>query len=256
MSWPRIIVCLDVAKGRVVKGTQFKNLKDVGDLVDLAQRYADQGADEIAFLDIEASADATSPRGTRLDWVERVARHLFVPFSVGGGVKSWDDAFQLLDSGADRISVGSAAVTRPEVLGEIAERAGAQAVILSLDVRHVTYERCIVTRRGGREDTEIDALEFARRAPAYGAGEILLNVIDSDGTRDGFDTSYTRRIAENVSIPVIASGGAGSPEHFLQVLTEGKASAALGAGMFHDGSYTVGDVKEWLKNHGVAIRPC
>src|SRR5687768_4060180 len=219
MSWPRIIVCLDVAGGRVVKGTQFRNLKDVGDLVDLAQRYADQGADEIAFLDIEASSEAGKPRSTRLDWVERVARQLFVPFSVGGGVRSWDDALRLLDSGADRISVGSAAVTRPEVLGEIAERAGSQAVILSLDVRHVTYERCHVTRRGGREETDIDALEFAGRAAGYGAGEILLNVIDADGTRDGFDVHYTRAVATAVTIPVIASGGAGSVEHFLAVLS-------------------------------------
>jgi cyclase len=256
MSWPRIIVCLDVANGRVVKGTRFKDLKDVGDLVDLALRYADQGADEIAFLDIEASADATRPRGTRLDWVERVARNLFVPFSVGGGVKSWEDAFRLLDSGADRISVGSAAVVRPEVLGEIADKAGAQAVIVSLDVRHVDAEHCIVTRRGGREDTPLDALEFARKVPGYGAGEILLNVIDADGTRDGFDIPYTRTIADAVSIPVIASGGAGRPSHFLDVITRGHAAAALGAGMFHDGSYTVGDVKRLLQHEGVAVRPC
>ena len=256
MSWPRIIVCLDVAGGRVVKGTKFRDLKDVGDLVDLALRYADQGADEIAFLDIEASADAGQPRGTRLDWVERVARHLFVPFSVGGGVKSWDDAFRLLDSGADRISVGSAAVSRPEVLGEIGERAGAQAVILSLDVRHVDAGRCIVTRRGGREDTAIDALDFAGAAASFGAGEILLNVIDADGTRDGFDVEYTRTIVDAVTIPVIASGGAGRPDHFADVITRGKAAAALGAGMFHDGSYTVGDVKHALAQRGILVRPC
>jgi cyclase len=256
MSWPRIIVCLDVANGRVVKGTKFKDLKEVGDLVDLALRYADQGADEIAFLDIEASADADKPRGTRLDWVERVARNLFVPFSVGGGVKSWDDAFRLLDSGADRISVGSAAVVKPEVLGEIAEKAGAQAVIVSLDVRHTDADRCIVTRRGGRENTPLDALEFARKVPEYGAGEILLNVIDADGTRDGFDIPYTRTIADAVSIPVIASGGAGRPSHFLDVIAQGHAAAALGAGMFHDGSYTVGDVKHLLQQQGIAVRPC
>jgi len=256
VSWPRVIVCLDVANGRVVKGTRFKDLKDVGDLADLALRYADQGADEIAFLDIEASAEAGKPRGTRLDWVERVARHLFVPFSVGGGVKSWEDAFRLLDSGADRISVGSAAVARPEVLGEIADKAGAQAVILSLDARHVDAGRCIVTRRGGREDTALDAAEFARTAARHGAGEILLNVIDADGTREGFDISYTRTIAEAVPVPVIASGGAGKPADFVAVITRGKAAAALGAGMFHDGSYTVGDVKRALVQSGVAVRPC
>ena len=256
MSWPRMIVCLDVANGRVVKGTRFRDVKEVGDLVELALRYADQGADEIAFLDIEASADPAEPRGTRLDWVERVARHLFVPFSVGGGVQSWEDALRLLDRGADRISVGTAAVLRPEVLGEIGERAGAQAVILSLDVRHLTYERCVVTRRGGRENTAIDALAFARKAAEHGAGEILLNVIDADGTRDGFDISFTRAVATAVTIPVIASGGAGRPEHFLQVFTEGSAAAALGAGMFHDGTYTVGDVKRYLQQHGVMVRPC
>ena len=256
MSWPRIIVCLDVADGRVVKGTRFKDLKDVGDLVDLALRYADQGADEIAFLDIEASANAAKPRGTRIDWVERVARHLFVPFSVGGGIRSWDDAFRLLDAGADRISVGSAAVTRPEVLGEIGERAGAQAVILSLDVRHVSPTGCVLTRRGGREDTGLDALDFARKAASSGAGEILLNVIDADGTRDGFDIAFTRTIADAVTIPVIASGGAGRPEHFLSVLREGHAAAALGAGMVHDGSYTVGDVKAVLRANGIPVRPC
>jgi cyclase len=185
-----------------------------------------------------------------------VARHLFVPFSVGGGVKGWEDAFRLLDSGADRISVGSAAVARPEVLGEIAERAGAQAVILSLDARHVSADRCIVTRRGGREDTALDALAFARTAEQAGAGEILLNVIDADGTRDGFDIGYTRQIVEALTIPVIASGGAGRFEHFVEVLTAGRAAAALGAGMFHDGSYTVGDVKRALERSGVAVRPC
>ncbi len=256
MSWPRIIVCLDVAGGRVVKGVRFRDLKDQGDLADLALRYADQGADEIAFLDIEASADAAGPRGTRVDWVERVARHLFVPFSVGGGVKSWDDAARLLDAGADRISVGSAAVAHPEVLGAIAERAGAQAVIVSLDVRHVGAERRILTRRGGREDTSIDALEFARKVAGYGAGEILLNVIDADGTREGFDVAYTKTIATAVEIPVIASGGAGKAEDFLAVLRDGRASAALGAGIFHDGTLTVGDVKRHLEQHGVRVRPC
>jgi cyclase len=256
MSWPRIIVCLDVAGGRVVKGTQFRDLKDQGDLVDLALRYADQGADEIAFLDIEASADADRPRSTRIDWVERVARHLFVPFSVGGGVKGWEDAFRLLDSGADRISVGSAAVVRPGVLGEIAERAGAQAVIMSLDVRHAGPDRCIVTRRGGREDTALDARDFARTAVAHGAGEILLNVIDADGTRAGFDLAYTRTIADAVPVPVIASGGAGRVEDFYDVLTAGGASAALGAGVFHDGTLTVGDVKRHLEQRGVTVRPC
>jgi len=256
VSWPRIIVCLDVARGRVVKGVRFTDLKDQGDPVDLALRYADQGADEVAFLDIEASAVADQTRGTRLDWVERVARHLFVPFSVGGGVRSWDDALRLLDSGADRISIGSAAVTSPEVLGQVADRAGSQAVIVSLDARHAGPDRCIVTRRGGREDTTLDALEFARTAERHGAGEVLLNVIDADGTRAGFDVAYTCALAEQVSVPVIASGGAGRMEDFHEVLTRGKASAALGAGVFHDGTLTVRDVKAYLTKQGVAVRPC
>lgn len=256
MSWPRIIVCLDVARGRVVKGVKFVDLKDQGDLVDLALRYADQGADEIAFLDIEASATQDRQRGTRLDWVERVARHLFVPFSVGGGVRNWDDAQRLLDSGADRITVGSAAVTGPQVLGEIAERAGAQAVIVSIDARHDGPDRCVVTRRGGRETTTLDALLFAVTAVENGAGEILLNVIDADGTRAGFDLDYTRAVAEAVPVPVVASGGAGRPEHFHEVLTTGKAAAALGAGVFHDGTLTVKDVKTYLSTHGVPVRPC
>ena len=256
MSWPRIVVCLDVANGRVVKGTKFKNLRDQGDLVELAARYADQGADEISFLDIEASAITGEGRSTRLDWVGRVARQLFVPFSVGGGVRSWEDALRLLDAGADRISIGSAATHDPGVLGKVAERAGSQAVILSIDALHVDSEQCRVTRRGGREETALDALEFAIRSVVCGAGEILLNVIDADGTREGFDVPYTRGIAEAVPIPVIASGGAGTPDHFRQVLVEGKASAALGAGMFHDGTYSVRDVKEYLVRRGVDVRLC
>jgi cyclase len=255
VSWPRIIVCLDVAGGRVVKGTRFRDLRDQGDLLDLALRYADEGADEIAFLDIEASV-GDAARGTRLDWVRRVAEALFVPFSVGGGVRSWDDALRLLDAGADRVSVGTAAVRDPAVLAPIAERAGRQAVILSLDARHVTAERCVATLRGGREATDRDALSLAAAAVDAGAGEILLNVIDADGTRAGFDVAYTRTVARAVPVPVIASGGAGHPADFLRVLTEGEAQAALGAGIFHDGTWRVGDVKRYLRDHGVEVRPC
>jgi cyclase len=255
VSWPRIIVCLDVAGGRVVKGTRFRNLRDQGDLLELARRYAEEGADEIAFLDIEASAGERA-RGTRLDWVRRVANALFVPFSVGGGVRTWEDAMRLLDAGADRVSVGSAAVEDPAVLGRIAERAGRQAVILSVDARHVDGERCIATRRGGREDTALDAVDLARAGAEAGAGEILLNVIDVDGTRDGFDVPYTRQVAGAVRVPVIASGGAGSPEHFHAVLTEGHAQAALGAGIFHDGTWRIVDVKSYLRQRGLEVRPC
>jgi len=255
MSWPRIIVCLDVAGGRVVKGTRFRDLRDQGDLLALAQRYADDGADEIAFLDVEASAGAVA-RGTRIDWVRRVADALFIPFSVGGGVRTWEDALRLLDAGADRVSVGSAAVHAPEVLSAIADRAGRQAVILSVDARRVTADRCVATRRGGREETTVDVLDLVRAGADAGAGEILLNVIDADGTREGFDIPCTRRVAAAVPVSVIASGGAGRPADFHAVLTEGGAGAALGAGMFHDGSYRVTDVKRYLQAHGVEVRPC
>ena len=255
MSWPRIIVCLDVAGGRVVKGRQFRDLADQGDPVDLATRHADDGADELCFLDIEASVDAAG-RATRLDWVRRVADHLYIPFSVGGGVRDWEDAQRLLDAGADRVSVGTAATRRPEVLGEIAERAGAQAVIVSLDARHVGPERCVVTRRGGREDLGLDAVAFAVTSAEAGAGEILLNVIDADGTRAGFDVSFTRAVADAVPVPVVASGGAGAPDDFYEVLTAGRAAAALGAGMFHDGSYTVRQVKAHLGARGLEVRAC
>ena len=255
MSWPRIIACLDVKDGHVVKGTRFTDFVDCGDPVELAQRYADQGVDELMFLDIDASASRTRPRETRLAWVTGVARSLFIPFSVGGGVRDWEGALRLLDLGADRVSVGTAATRDTDVLGEIAGRAGRQAVILSLDVRR-TARGGVITRRGGRETTEIDALSFAREGEAAGAGEILLNVIDADGTGGGFDVEFTRTVAETVSVPVIASGGAGCPEHFLAILREGKAAAALGARLFHTGRYTVADVKRYLIEHGVEVRPC
>lgn len=255
MSWPRIIVCLDVAGGRVVKGRRFRDLADQGDPMELAVRYAEAGADEICFLDIEASADAVA-RATRLDWVRRVADRLYVPFSVGGGVRGWEDALRLLDAGADRVSVGTAATRDPAVLGAIAARAGTQAVIVSLDVRHVTTDRCVITRRGGREATARDARAFAVTSAGAGAGEILLNVIDADGMRTGFDVGYTRTIAEAVPVPVIASGGAGRPEDFHAVLTAGGASAALGAGIFHDGSCSVREVKDHLRARGLEVRPC
>ena len=256
MSWPRIVVCLDVAHGRVVKGTRFRDLRDQGDPVALAERYADEGADELCFLDVDASASAGAARSTRLDWVRRVAECLYIPFSVGGGVRGWDDALRLLEAGADRVSVGTAATKDPGVLGAIADRAGRQAVIVSLDVRHVTTGGLAVTRRGGREMTGIDAEAFAVTTVDAGAGEILLNVIDADGTRDGFDVPATRAIADRVDVPVVASGGAGRPEDFYEVLTAGGASAALGAGMFHDGSWSVRDVKRYLIERGLEVRPC
>jgi cyclase len=255
VSWPRIVVCLDVAGGRVVKGTRFRDLRDQGDPLELATRYAEDGADEIAFLDVDASAGATA-RGTRLDWVGHVAEALTIPFSVGGGVRGWEDALRLLDAGADRVSVGTAAVDDLGVLGAIAERAGVQAVVLSVDARHAGPAACVVTRRGGRDDTTRDALAFAVAGAAAGAGEILLNVIDADGTRVGFDVPFTRRVVDAVPVPVMASGGAGAPADFYAVLHEGGAAAALGAGMFHDGSYRVRDVKDYLRTRGLEVRPC
>lgn len=255
MSWPRIVVCLDVAGGRVVKGRRFRDLRDQGDPLELATRHAADGADEIAFLDVQASA-GTVARATRLDWVERVAGALTIPFSVGGGVRSWEDALRLLDAGADRVGVGTAAVDDLSVLQRVAARAGSQAVLLSLDARHVSPDRCVVTRRGGRDDTAWDAVAFAREGARMGAGEVLLNVIDADGTREGFDVKFTRRVADAVPVPVMASGGAGGPEHLFAVLTEGGASAALAAGMFHDGSYTVRGVKDYLRARGLEVRPC
>ena len=256
MSWPRILVCLDVAAGRVVKGVRFSALTDQGDPLELAQRHAEAGADELVLLDIAASASAAGARGTRRAWVRRVARHLRVPFTVGGGVTGWTDALALLDDGADRVVVGTAATRDPAVLGAVAERAGAQAVVVSIDALHVTPERCVVTRRGGRERLALDAVAFARTAADAGAGEVLLNVIDADGTRAGFDVRYTRRVADAVPVPVIASGGAGTPADFHAVLTAGGARAALAAGVFHDGSHSVRAVKRYLGAQGLEVRPC
>jgi cyclase len=242
----RIIPCLDVTAGRVVKGVNFVNLRDAGDPVELADRYNQQGADELVFLDITASSDA---RATMADVVARTARKVFIPLAVGGGIRSIADARQILMSGADKVSVNTAAVRRPELISELSHEFGAQAVILAIDAR-----RGGVYTRGGRDDEGIDAVEWAARGEALGAGEILLTSMDTDGVLTGFDCALCRAVSRATRIPVIASGGAGKPEHFVQVLTDGEADAALAASVFHDGTYTVNDIKECLEKAGIPVR--
>ncbi len=249
----RIIPCLDVTGGRVVKGVNFVNLRDAGDPVELAGRYNDQGADELVFLDITASSDA---RDTMADVVARTARQVFIPLTVGGGIRSVSDARKMLMSGADKVSVNTAAVRRPELLSELSQEFGAQAVVLAIDARRTsTSGRWNVFTRGGRDDERIDGVEWAQRGEALGAGEILLTSMDTDGVQSGFDCDLTRAVSRATHIPVIASGGAGKPEDFGRVLTEGEADAALAASIFHYGMYTVADLKSWLAGHGVPVRP-
>lgn len=248
----RIIPCLDVTGGRVVKGVNFVGLRDAGDPVELAERYNTQGADELVFLDITASSDA---RDTMADVVARTARRVFIPLTVGGGIRSVADARKILLSGADKVSVNTAAVRRPELIRELSEEFGAQAVVLAIDARRAGLGRWNVYTKGGRVDEGIDAVEWARRGQELGAGEILLTSMDTDGVQTGFDCELTRAVAAATSIPVIASGGAGKPEDFTEVLSSGHADAALAASVFHYGKYTVGDLKRALVQAGVAVRP-
>ncbi|MEK7467419.1 MAG: imidazole glycerol phosphate synthase subunit HisF [Planctomycetota bacterium] len=246
----RIIPCLDVKGGRVVKGVRFEDLADMGDPSTLAARYEAQGADEVVFLDIAATEEG---RGTMLDVVRRTAESLFIPLTVGGGVRSFEDVKTLLRSGADKVSMNSAAVARPEVLTECADAFGSQCVVCAIDAKKdgATWR---VWVGGGRKAAGLEVVEWAREAVRRGAGEILLTSIDRDGTNDGYDLDLTRAVAEAVSVPVIASGGAGNAGHMMRVLTEGKASAALAAGMFHRGETTVGKVKAELKSAGISVR--
>jgi len=251
MLRPRVIVCLDVKDGRVVKGTQFQNLRDVGDPVELAARYEAEGADEVVFLDVSASKEA---RGTLLDVVRRTAERLFVPLTVGGGVRSAGDIGPLLRAGADKISVNTAAVRDPGLLSLGAERFGSQCIVASIDALRANDSwRCYT--HGGTERTELDAIAWAAECEARGAGEILLTSIDQDGARSGYDLELTRRVADSVPVPVIASGGAGQAEHLRDAFTEGHASAALVAGILHDGLTTVGALKSALTTWGIAVRP-
>jgi len=248
----RVIPCLDVSAGRVVKGVNFQDLRDMGDPVELAAHYAAQGADEITFLDVTATVDA---RATTYEVVQRTAEQVFVPLTVGGGVRSVDDVARLLSVGADKIGVNSAAIARPALIDEIADRFGAQVLVLSLDVKRAagTHSGFVVTTHGGRTETTLDALDWAREAIERGAGELLVNSIDADGTKDGFDLELVRLMREVSSVPVIASGGAGETAHFPPAIQAG-ADAVLAASVFHSGQLTVGDVKHALRDAGVVVR--
>lgn len=247
----RIIPCLDVRDGRVVKGVNFVNIRDAGDPVELARFYSDQGADEIVFLDITATSDG---RATVADVVERTAEQVFVPLTVGGGIRTLEDFRQLLRAGADKISVNSAAVKDPGLISRAAERFGSQCVVLAIDTRRRPEGSYEVVVAGGRTPTGLDAVEWARRGEALGAGEILLTSMDADGTKAGFDLEMTRAVTQAVSIPVIASGGCGSLEHFAQVFAETDCDAALAASLFHFGELTVPQVKEYLRKRKIPVR--
>ena len=248
----RIIPCLDVTGGRVVKGVNFVGLRDAGDPVELAERYNAQGADELVFLDITASSDA---RDIMADLVARTARKVFIPLTVGGGIRSVADARTILMSGADKVSINTAAVRRPQLITELSEEFGAQAVVLAIDARRNSRGNWNVFTRGGRDDEGMDAIRWSSEGEARGAGEILLTSMDTDGVQGGFDCDLTRAVSRSTHIPIIASGGAGKPEDFVRVLTEGEADAALAASIFHYGTYTVGELKKFLEERGVPVRP-
>lgn len=252
MFTKRIIPCLDVNNGRVVKGINFVNLRDAGDPVEIAAAYDRAGADEIVFLDITASSER---RKTVIDMVRKVAERVFIPFTVGGGIRSIDDFKELLREGADKISINSSAIDRPELISEAADKFGSQCVTVAIDAkRRADGKGFHIYKNGGRVDTGIDAVEWAMKADRFGAGEILLTSMDCDGTKAGYDIELTRTIAENVSIPVIASGGAGTKEHFYEALTKGGADAALAASLFHYKELEIMELKAYLAEKGVSVR--
>ena len=256
MLTKRVIPCLDVHDGKVTRGVQFGRaeeggLRNVGDPVELALRYNDQGADEMVFFDITASAHG---RDSMIDVIERTAAQCFMPLTVGGGIRTTEDMHAMLHAGADKISINSSALATPELISQGAERFGSQCIVVSIDAKKVAREKWEVFSHGGRKPTGLDAIEWAVQAFKFGAGEIVLNSIDADGTKAGYDLVITRRISEAVGVPVVASGGAGTLEHMVEVLAEGKADAVLAASIFHFGTYTVGDVKTCLAQHGVPVR--
>lgn len=252
MFTKRIIPCLDVNDGRVVKGINFVNLRDAGDPVEVAAAYDKAGADEVVFLDITASSDH---RATVVDMVRKVAEKVFIPFTVGGGIRTVEDFKVLLREGADKISINSSAINTPELIGNAADKFGSQCVVVAIDARRrEDGSGWNVYKNGGRIDTGLDAVEWAMKANRLGAGEILLTSMDCDGTKAGYDLELTRIIAEEVSIPVIASGGAGTLKHFEEVLTDGKADAALAASLFHYKELEIREVKEYLREKGVSVR--
>jgi len=247
----RIVPCLDVNGGRVVKGVTFGSLRDAGDPVELADFYNREGADELVFYDITASSEG---RDTMIDVVRRTAEAVFIPLTVGGGVRVAEEVRALLQAGADKVSLNSAAVERPELIREAAEWFGSQCIVLSMDVKwNGTYYE--VVTHGGRRPRGMDALEWAQRGVELGAGEIVVNSIDADGTKEGYELRLTRMISENVTVPIVASGGAGNAEHMVDVLTEGKADAALAASIFHYGTLRIAEVKAHLRDRGVPVRP-
>ena len=248
----RIIPCLDVKDGVVVKGVRFRGHEVVGDIVPLAKRYAEEGADELVFLDITASSDH---RGTVVDMVRRVAEKVFIPFTVGGGIRTVEDFRAILREGADKISVNSAAIMNPQLISDAADKFGSQCVVVAIDAkRRADGSGWNIYKNGGRIDMGMDAVEWAMKAEKLGAGEILLTSMDCDGTKAGYDIELTRTISENVSIPVIASGGAGTLEHFYDAVTEGKADAVLAASLFHFKELEICEVKKYLRNKGISVR--
>ncbi|MEG6520962.1 imidazole glycerol phosphate synthase subunit HisF [Desulfotomaculum sp. 1211_IL3151] len=251
MLMKRIIPCLDVDNGRVVKGTNFVNLRDAGDPVELAALYDRAGADELVFLDITASSEG---RATMVEMVRRTAEEVFIPFTVGGGIRTVEDMRLMLKAGADKIGINTAAIKNPQLIAEGANKFGSQCIVVAIDARQVAPEKWQVFTHGGRTSTGLDAVEWAVRAEELGAGEILLTSMDRDGTKEGFDLALTRTIAQHVKIPVIASGGVGNLEHIAQGLTEGLADAALAASIFHFGEYTIEQAKRYLQERGIPVR--
>jgi cyclase len=247
----RIIPCLDVKDGRVVKGVNFVNLRDAGDPVEIAKKYSDEGADEICFLDITASNEE---RKTMIDVVERTAGQVFVPLTVGGGVRTLDDVRQILLAGADKVSINTAAVKNPDFVKEAADKFGSQCIVVAIDARSVGDSKWEVFTHGGRNPTGIDAVEWAQKMEDYGAGEILLTSMDKDGTKSGYDLPLTKTISRNLRIPIIASGGAGNLEHLSDGVKLGEADAVLVASIFHYGEYTIKEAKEFLSADGISVR--
>ena len=251
MLTKRIIPCLDVHRGRVVKGVNFVDLKDAGDPVEIAKAYDEAGADEIVFLDITASSDA---RNIIVNLVEKTAEQVFIPFTVGGGIRTVEDFREILLAGADKISVNSAAIRRPELISEAAYKFGSQCVVVAIDAKSRSDGSYTVYLNGGRVDTGLDAVEWAKKAEELGAGEILLTSMDADGTKAGYDLAITKAVSDAVSIPVIASGGAGEPIHFKEAITKGGADAVLAASLFHYKELSIHDLKEYLAREGIPVR--
>jgi len=251
----RIIPCLDVDAGRVVKGVQFVDIRDAGDPVEIARRYDEQGADELTFLDITASSDQ---RDTMVHVVEQVAGEVFIPLTVGGGIRQVGDIRRMLNAGADKVGINTAAVSNPDFVKEAADRFGSQCIVVAIDAKQVNTagagKRWEIFTHGGRKPTGIDAVEWAQRMVAFGAGEILLTSMDRDGTRDGFDLDLTRAVSDAVEVPVIASGGVGTLEHLAEGVTLGRADAVLAASIFHFGEYTVGEAKRYMADKGIEVR--